>query len=117
MNNTIIATIVALIIGFGGGYFVGENNSPASNSHVMPDGSTMSNRMAGMTAGLEGKTGDDFDRAFLSEMIVHHEGAVDMAEAALVSAKHEEIKQMANEIITAQTREIEMMRTWLDTWY
>lgn len=114
---------VALIIGIGIGYFL-----PASDkevSHMMPNGSAMPSpmhqdmqgEMKGMMSGLEGKTGDEFDRAFLSEMIIHHEGAVDMAEAALSSAKHSEIKEMANAIIAAQTTEIKQMKAWMSAWY
>lgn len=116
MNQTLIAAIVALLIGFGGGYYVAGSSAPAG-THVMSDGSAMSDTMAGMTAGVEGKTGDAFDRAFIEEMIVHHEGAVVMAEQALQLAQHQEIKQMAQEIISAQTREITMMRGWLQAWY
>ncbi len=85
-----------------------KNTSSNSNMH---------GAMHNMMTGLSGKTGDDFDRAFLSEMIVHHEGAVDMAEAALKNAKHQEIKQMANEIISAQTKEINQMKDWQKNWY
>lgn len=116
MNKTIIIVLVSLIIGFIGGSYVGWGETP-SNTHVMPDGSVMSNEMSGMMAGLSGKTGDEFDRAFLSEMIVHHEGAVDMAKAVLVNGKHPELKTMANAIITAQTGEIAQMKTWLNLWY
>lgn len=77
----------------------------------------MSGTMASMTASLEGKTGDAFDRAFIEGMIVHHEGAVAMAEQALQRAGHEELKQMASEIISAQTREIATMRGWLESWF
>lgn len=90
----------------------------------MPDGSSMDgmnhsmqSEMDGMMAALDGKTGDEFDKAFLSEMIMHHEGAVDMAEAALENAKHDEIKTMANAIISAQTTEIKQMQDWQNTWY
>lgn len=117
MNQTFIAAIVALLIGFGGGYYVAGSATPASSTHVMSDGSTMSNSMADMTAALQGKTGDAFDKAFIEEMIVHHEGAVAMAQQALASAKHDEIKQMAQEIIAAQTREITTMRGWMQSWY
>lgn len=117
MNTTITAALTALIIGFGGGYYIAGSNAPASNMHAMPDGSMMSNSMADMTAGLQGKTGDEFDRAFIEEMIVHHEGAVAMAQQALQSAKHDEIKQMAQDIISAQTGEITTMRGWLQAWY
>ena len=54
-------------------------------------------------------TGDDYDKAFIANMIVHHEGAVDMAKLALTNASRQEIKDMANDIISAQTGEITEM--------
>ncbi len=99
-----------LLVGAGVGYVLSPQ-STQQDSHVM------SSAMDDMTASLEGKTGDAFDRAFIDEMIVHHEGAVAMAEQALLHAQHAEIKTMANEIIAAQTREIDTMRGWLRAWY
>lgn len=80
-------------------------------------GNNMSGAMQGMMSGLNNKTGDEFDKAFLSEMIVHHQGAIDMANAALKNAKHQEIKDLANAIISAQTKEINQMKEWRTTWY
>ena len=65
---------------------------------------------------LKQKTGDDFDAAFIKEMIVHHEGAVEMAELSATNAKHDEIKQLSTEIIAAQEKEITMMRQWQKDW-
>jgi uncharacterized protein (DUF305 family) len=121
---------MAVFIGLLGGYFiwghqVQQDPMMSNNSvHIMPDGTTMSNSgsdmtsmMANMNAGLQGKTGDTFDQEFLSEMIVHHQGAIDMAKLALTNAKHPEIKNLANGIITAQTNEIAEMKAWQKTWY
>jgi uncharacterized protein (DUF305 family) len=72
--------------------------------------------MGQMMTGLQGKTGDDFDKTFLSEMIMHHQGAIDMANLAKTNAKHQEVKNMANDIITAQTKEIDQMKTWQSQW-
>src|SRR3990167_1372610 len=69
-----------------------------------------------MTESLRGKTGDEFDKLFVSEMILHHQGAIDMAELAKTSAKHDEIKKLADNIITAQTKEINEMREWQLLW-
>ncbi|OGJ56428.1 hypothetical protein A3D88_03550 [Candidatus Peribacteria bacterium RIFCSPHIGHO2_02_FULL_52_16] len=80
------------------------------------DGDPMAMSMDDMSASLEGKTGDAFDAAFIEGMIPHHEGAIAMAEMALENAKHEEIKAMAREIITAQQREIDRMEQWLQNW-
>lgn len=72
--------------------------------------------MGSVNAELKGKSGDDFDRAFLTLMTEHHQGAIDMAKQAQASAKHDEIKAMAGDIITAQAREIEQMQEWRKQW-
>lgn len=72
--------------------------------------------MDDMTKELSGKIGDDFDKSFIEMMIVHHQGAIDMATAALQSAKHDEIKRMARDIISAQQSEIDMMKQWEKDW-
>jgi uncharacterized protein (DUF305 family) len=55
-------------------------------------------------------TATDVDAAFASMMIDHHEGAVAMARMALEKAEHPEIKTLAEQIITAQESEIEVMK-------
>lgn len=83
---------------------------------MMDDDDMMGMSMDDMAGMLEGKTGDAFDAAFLAGMIPHHQGAIDMAEAALESAGHEEIKAMARAIISAQQKEIDQMRGWQKSW-
>lgn len=120
--------LIALIVGIGIGYAFGMTRYgvPAMGAHMMSNGTIMQNermgmdmhgQMDGMMAGLEGKTGDEFDRAFLEEMIVHHEGAVMMAQALLANTQRPELRQLGDDIIAAQTREIGMMRGWLRDWY
>ncbi|MDQ3123257.1 MAG: DUF305 domain-containing protein [bacterium] len=65
---------------------------------------------------LVGKTGDQFDEAFISQMIDHHEGAIEMAELADTNAQHTEIKQLSKDIIDAQKKEIVQMRQWQTQW-
>jgi hypothetical protein len=82
----------------------------------MMEDDMMSMTMNDMSEMLVGKTGDDFDRAFIEGMIPHHQGAIDMAREALKSAKHQEIKDMAEAIIGAQQSEIDMMNRWMVEW-
>lgn len=70
-----------------------------------------------MNEELKGKTGNEFDKAFLTEMTVHHQGAVEMARAALLRANHQEIKDLAQGIIAAQNKEIAEMQGWNSTWF
>ncbi len=58
-----------------------------------------------------------FDLRFMNAMIVHHEGAVEMAKDALNKSKRPEIKQLAQEIITSQQKEIDQMKQWQQAWY
>ncbi len=127
MQNTQVAyigKISFLVIGLVAGWFIWGHAKQPSTSHMMPDGtvmngdgSDMASMMTNMNANLKNKTGDDFDKEFLAEMIVHHQGAIDMAALAASNAKHQEIKDLSVGIISAQTKEIGEMKTWQKSWY
>jgi uncharacterized protein (DUF305 family) len=59
---------------------------------------------------LEAATGPDASRLFLEQMIVHHEGAVEMAQAQVDSGVNPDAVAMAQAIIDTQNSEIETMR-------
>jgi uncharacterized protein (DUF305 family) len=59
----------------------------------------------------------EFDLAFIDLMIVHHQGAISMATIALERAEHQEIKDLAQQIISSQSAEIAQMQAWRDAWY
>ncbi len=122
-DNIAIFVVLAVLLGFGAGYAI-AGREPDMGEHVMPNGAqmadadmSMGNAMDDMNMALDGKSGDAFDREFLEQMIVHHEGAVVMAQAALERAQHDELKQMARDIITAQMAEIAQMKQWAIEWY
>jgi uncharacterized protein (DUF305 family) len=127
-TNQIIMGIAILAAGFGIGYATRGSSAPQvmgghtmangqmMSGHMM-EGSSMQDMMDSMMAGLKGKTGDAFDKAFLSQMVMHHQGAVVMAEAVLKNSKRPELIQLAQDIITAQTKEIQMMEDWQAAWF
>lgn len=129
---------LAFIIGLGLGYLaaftigvkatVEMPPAPMMGMHQMPDGTMMQNMpsssgssmeamMHDMNAALEGKSGAEFDKAFLSEMIIHHEGAVDMAEQVLQRSSRPELRSFAQEIIDVQAKEIQQMQAWEAAWF
>jgi uncharacterized protein (DUF305 family) len=74
--------------------------------------------MAGMETDLgQLAAARPFDKAFIDAMIPHHQSAIDMAKEAQQQAKRPEIKDLAGEIIAAQQREIEQLRSWRAQWY
>ncbi len=91
---------------------------PSSSSDNMMDHSAMGmmDEMAGMENELKGKTGDDFDKAFIEQMILHHQGALDMAAPGERNAEHQEVKDLTKAIVTAQTNEIKQMKQWQKDW-
>ena len=134
MQQTTVAVIalIMLIIGLVGGYALGTNHkfaavvAPAPGMHQMSNGMMMSTShdsmdmgamMTAMNTQLSGKTGAEFEKAFLSEMIVHHQGAVEMAQTVLQKTTRPELVKLANDIITAQNSEITMMQQWQWAWF
>lgn len=57
------------------------------------------------------------ERAFLVDMVGHHAMAIDMAKMAKEKATHQELKDLADDIIRDQAAEMERMSKWLKAWY
>ncbi|MCI5051034.1 MAG: DUF305 domain-containing protein [Candidatus Pacebacteria bacterium] len=122
-TNTLVAVIISLLIGGGIGYAL-NNSKPQAETPMMMDHSMMNMgdtgmeaMMMDMTARMEGKSGDELDRIFLEDMIVHHQGAVDMAIIIKESTERPELREFAQEIIDVQDQEINMMKGWLAEWF
>lgn len=62
---------------------------------------------------LEASSGKAFDTAFLTMMVKHHEGAVAMAKTEQADGTYQPAKDMAGQIITSQSAEIDRMNTLL----
>lgn len=93
------------------------SNGQMMHNGMMMQGNTMQGMMMDMTAGMQGKSGKDLEKAFLQEMVPHHQGAVDMAKMLLASTSTpENLRTFAQQIIDAQTKEIGQMNEWLKSY-
>lgn len=76
--------------------------------------------MPGMMTGgtvrrLRHASGDAFDRMWLRQMIVHHEGAVEMAIEEQAQGENADVIALAQRIEESQTKEIAYMRQLLES--
>ncbi len=128
-NKAILYGVIGLLLGIGLATYAASNAVNTGNAAMMQmmgirgQMNQEQNTMMGMNSSMDDmmssmtdKSGDEFDKAFMSAMIVHHQGAIDMAKQAEMKAKHAEIKTMATAIIEAQSREINQMNAWAETW-
>lgn len=119
MNNNkqlIIGAIVVVALVVGVIVFVFRDQLFNSVSVQPPSTTSQVDKSSPMYKQYAAMTGQDYDRNFIANMIVHHQGAVDMAKSALTNAKHQELKNLANDIISAQEEEIAEMRSWQKAW-
>jgi len=54
---------------------------------------------------------------FLSQMVPHHQSALDAAKLVPDRAAHQELKDLAKSITESQSAEIDKMNGWLASWY
>jgi uncharacterized protein (DUF305 family) len=84
-----------------------------------PSASGMGSAMPGMTpedmATLSSATGPTFDKEFLTLMIEHHQSAVSMAKDELSKGQNTAAKNLAQSIVTSQTKQITSMKTTLSS--
>ena len=93
-----------------------SNNSDARVKQNMQHDSGMMNHGSSMEMDL-GPADANYDLRFVDAMRMHHQGAIEMAKAAQLKSKRPEIKKLAQEIVTAQKREIGQMQQWRQAWY
>lgn len=79
---------------------------------TMPMPGMMSKEQMDQMAGMSGPA---FDRMFLESMVEHHRGAIEMAEAQLQDGQNPEALALAEDVIAAQTAEIEEIEQLLAT--
>lgn len=106
----------------------GDEISEMNQIHTRLFGSPIDKRSQGdlgMDASMMGMdmdigalaTAKSFDREFIDQMIPHHQGAIRMAWIELNDGADPQTQELANNIIAAQSAEINQMNEWRTKWY
>jgi uncharacterized protein (DUF305 family) len=94
--------------------FLTSWNKPLTMDSSMDHGDMMSGMLsADQLTELSTLRGTGFDRAWMSGMIKHHKGAIEMAADVLKDGKNAEVKALANTITSGQDAEIIEMKEML----
>jgi hypothetical protein len=87
-----------------------DNSQPAAD----PDWSELIASMDKMHMAMGAiKRSGNADVDFVRLMLPHHQAAIDMAKTQLLYGKDPQMRRLAQEIITDQQLEIELMQRWL----
>lgn len=87
---------------------------PFIASTEKPFAALMDDAMAVMDDGMKRAPMNGMpEHDFVTMMIPHHQGAIDMAKAILLHTEDPEMRNLAQGIITEQQNEIRVMQTWL----
>jgi uncharacterized protein (DUF305 family) len=97
----------------GHGSHAGHSSSASSTATTTTSTKKYQQINDNMHKSMDIKFTGDADKDFLAAMIPHHQGAVDMAEVVLQHGKNPKIRQLAQEIITMQKKEIAEMKQLL----
>lgn len=90
----------------------------STDAHNHDSGHKPGEPMPGLATGeqiaeLKAASGVEAERIFLTLMIAHHKGAVEMAEAVLDRASNTSVLTFANSVVVSQLSEIELMERML----
>ncbi|MDO9415615.1 CopM family metallochaperone [Pararhizobium sp.] len=91
----------------------GSMDMGAPKGDTGPSSTAFAKANATMHEGMDITFTGNTDVDFVSGMIAHHQGAIDMAKIELEYGKDEALRKLATEIIAAQEGEIKMMKDWL----
>jgi uncharacterized protein (DUF305 family) len=95
----------------------GTKLKPDPEGHMKLGLSAEESGMAHMEGATKLRGASPFDSAFIDEMVPHHQGAIRMARAVLKKTKDPEVRRLADAIVAAQSKEIEQMNRWRESWY
>ncbi len=116
MNNKFVLLILGFVLGIftASFYYLYTNfqlkNAPQVPANTMDHSQHMMNGMPSMNSMMK----EYSDLEYLNLMIIHHQDALDMAQRAIISSSNTFIKNLSQNIISSQSKEINDMKIEID---
>lgn len=114
MNNVVVRSFVLLVVSTVivlVSAFVLPHTPLETTKAGSSESSMAAHGMAGMDAPVESEA------AFISGMIPHHQEAVESARAILATTERPELRDLAQNVVATQTKEIATLESWVERWY
>jgi uncharacterized protein (DUF305 family) len=110
-SGALLLVVVPLVVGASGAHNPSQRSAEtgalAAWSELMGSMDKMESAMG------QAKTSGSSDVDFVNLMMPHHQAAIDMAKTELLYGKDPQIRRLAQEIVTDQQSEMEVMKLWL----
>jgi uncharacterized protein (DUF305 family) len=106
--------------GWGRGSRIGRGYGNCPNCYGQSQGRGWDRGYGGMMMGADLsvlKNTENFDRAFIEQMIPHHQMGVMMATMVANRGEDPTVRELAEGMITTQNREIDQMQGWYQDWF
>ena len=114
LTSTVSVAAALALAGCGGSSSTGSSGS--SDHSTMAGMSSTSTSTASSAAGSQDTAHNQADVTFATNMIPHHQQAVEMAQRALKQGSNAQVKALATDIQAAQDPEIQTLSGWLTAW-
>lgn len=117
----VTAAVAVGVLGGGAATYAATSVTDPGTNRPAGAGAVSAHMMDGRDTGMMGMGSFDadapFDAQFLDQMIVHHEGALMSTRAMIADSTRPELRDLADDIITSQSTQLDQMRTWRQQWY
>lgn len=109
--KTVIVAVLALAIGvFFGSYY---QKSRVEEPTISPEEASA----IAQDRDLSLKTGEDFEKAYVEQMIARKYETIKIAEQGATKATRPELKQFSQDLIDSEGETIEKLENWLESWF
>lgn len=111
LKNTVLAVSAGAILGWSGHLLAADNSGAAMNEYM----ASMTRMDAAMKTSMDTMHKNmkaSADHHFVTMMIPHHAGAVDMAKIELKYGSDPKLRKMAQMIVSSQSKEINELKSW-----